>query len=249
MNLKVPRTLRIAVLECDTPLPETKKRFHGYGGVFEFLLRSGARALGRPDLDPDDSLQFSVWQVELNPDQYPDPATIDAILITGSNTPWINKLVDYTAKILSETTVRVIGVCFGHQIVGRALKAEVGRNPQGWEAAVNDVQLSEKGKEVFGVDKIRLHQMHRDCVFYYPEGVEALGSSPVCKVQGMYSPKRLLTVQGHPEFNQEIMTEIISTRHATGIFDDKAYQEHMNKVNLPHDGLVVSQAFLKFLLE
>lgn len=56
--------------------------------------------------------------------------------------------------MLTETSVRVIGVCFGHQIVGRALKAEVGRNPQGWEAAVNDVELSPRGKEIFGVDKI-----------------------------------------------------------------------------------------------
>ena len=91
--------------------------------------------------------------------------------------------------------------------------------------------------------------MHRDCVFYYPEGVQELGYSPVCKVQGMYSPKRLITMQGHPEFNQEIMTEIINTRHATGIFDDTAFETHMKKVGLPHDGLVVSQAFLKFLLE
>jgi GMP synthase-like glutamine amidotransferase len=175
--------------------------------------------------------------------------------------------------ILSETQVRVIGVCFGHQIVGRALKAEVGRNPLGWEAAVNDVDLSAKGKELFGVDKLvccllrlhavcsscdsffsntslqRIHQMHRDCVFYYPEGVEELGSSPVCKVQGMYSPKRLMTVQGHPEFNKDIMREIVDTRHATGIFDDKAYTEHGKKVDLPHDGLIVSQAFLRFLTE
>lgn len=170
--------------------------------------------------------------------------------------------------ILSETQVRVIGVCFGHQIVGRALKAEVGRNPLGWEAAVTDVDLSAKGKEIFGVDKLvccrpgpldkllvtdtclqRIHQMHRDCVFYYPEGVEELGSSPVCKVQGMYSPKRLMTVQGHPEFNKDIMREIVDTRHATGIFDDKAYEEHEKKVDLPHDGLIVSQAFLRFLTE
>ena len=91
--------------------------------------------------------------------------------------------------------------------------------------------------------------MHRDCVFEYPDGVEALGSSPVCKVQGMYLPRRLITTQGHPEFNQEIMTEIIDTRRTLGIFDDKAYKEHMSKVALPHDGLVVSQAFLRFLLE
>ncbi|KAK4935725.1 hypothetical protein LTR10_023268 [Elasticomyces elasticus] len=255
MNLKIHAPIRIAILECDTPLPKTKERFQGYGGVFELLLRSSAKALNRPELDPEKGLEISKWQVELDPDNYPDPETIDAILITGSkhdsfaDTPWINKLVEYTEKILSQTQVRVIGVCFGHQIVGRALKAGVGRNPDGWEAAVNNIDLSAKGKELFGVEKLRLHQMHRDCVFHYPEGVEELGSSPVCKVQGMYSPRRLMTVQGHPEFNQDIMKEIVNTRHATGIFDDEAYNNHVTKVNLPHDGLIVGQAFLKFLLE
>ncbi len=71
-----------------------------------------------------------------------------------ADTPWINKLVDYVAKILSKTRVRVIGVCFGHQIVGRALKAGVGRNPKGWEAAVNTFDLSPRGKELFGVDQL-----------------------------------------------------------------------------------------------
>jgi hypothetical protein len=84
MNLKAQRALRIAVLECDTPLPETKKKFQGYGGVFKFLLESGAKALSRPDLDPE-NIEFSFWQVELNPDKYPDPNDIDAILITGSS--------------------------------------------------------------------------------------------------------------------------------------------------------------------
>ncbi|KEF53936.1 uncharacterized protein A1O9_09731 [Exophiala aquamarina CBS 119918] len=255
MNLKLPLPLRIAILECDTPLPATKKEFQGYGGVFEFLLRTGAKALDRADFDADTGFEFTRWQVELEPEKYPDPENIDAILITGSrhdsfaDTPWISTLVGYVAKILNKTSVRVIGVCFGHQIVGRALKAGVGRNPDGWEAAVNDVQLSEKGREIFGVDKISLHQMHRDVVFEHPPGVEALGSSPVCAVQGMYVPKKLITVQGHPEFNQEIMTEILETRHATGIFDDDAFNEHFKKVALPHDGVVVSQAFLRFLLE
>lgn len=91
--------------------------------------------------------------------------------------------------------------------------------------------------------------MHRDMVFYFPQGVQELGSSPVCKIQGMYKPKSLLTVQGHPEFNQEIMTEIIETRHAAGVFNDEQLQEAMERVVKPHDGLVVAQAFLRFLLE
>lgn len=91
--------------------------------------------------------------------------------------------------------------------------------------------------------------MHRDIAFAYPDGVESLGSSPVCAVQGMYSPGHLITVQGHPEFTGTIVREILETRHDTGVFDDEAYKTHMKKVDLPHDGLIVGRAFVRFLLE
>ena len=91
--------------------------------------------------------------------------------------------------------------------------------------------------------------MHRDIVYCYPEGVEELGSSPVCRVQGMYAPRRLITVQGHPEFDQEIVTEILESRHAMGIFDDEAFEAAMRRVGRPHDGVVVGKAFVDFLLD
>lgn len=50
--------------------------------------------------------------------------------------------------------MRVIGVCFGHQIVGRALGVEVGRSEGDWEVSVTDVELTEKGREVFGKEKL-----------------------------------------------------------------------------------------------
>jgi len=145
---------------------------------------------------------------------------------------------------------------------------KVGRNPDGWETAVHDVQLTPKGKEFFEKDSLvgalvrrspcspstpnmeqSLQFMHRDIVFYYPQGVEELGSNPICKVQGMLVPGRLVTVQGHPEFNEEIMTEILEARHAMGIFDHEAFGGAMTRVVKPHDGLVVSKAFLRFLLD
>jgi len=91
--------------------------------------------------------------------------------------------------------------------------------------------------------------MHRDIVFDYPPGVEDLGASTVCKVQGMYIAKELITVQGHPEFNEEIVTEILDARHATGILDDETYKEALGRTSNPHDGLAVSKAFLRFLLK
>lgn len=68
--------------------------------------------------------------------------------------PWINTLVDFTAKILSQDRIRLVGVCFGHQIIGRAMGVKVGRNDGLWEAAVDHVDLSERGKQVFGKDKL-----------------------------------------------------------------------------------------------
>jgi GMP synthase-like glutamine amidotransferase len=64
--------------------------------------------------------------------------------------PWILNLVSFTKSILAQTRVRLIGVCFGHQIIGRALDIPVGRSEAGWELAVTELQLSEVGKSIFG---------------------------------------------------------------------------------------------------
>ena len=79
--------LRIAVLECDTPLAQTKAKYGGYGGVFEALLRSSARALNQPDrIHPESGFEITKWDVVNDEDKYPDLKDIDVILITGSST-------------------------------------------------------------------------------------------------------------------------------------------------------------------
>lgn len=89
--------------------------------------------------------------------------------------------------------------------------------------------------------------MHKDLVYYYPEGVEEIGSSGSCEVQGMYIPSRVITVQGHPEFTEDIVVELLENRHKQNIFGDDIYEEAMARVKKPHDGVLVAQAFLTFL--
>ena len=91
--------------------------------------------------------------------------------------------------------------------------------------------------------------MHKDLVYYYPEGVEELGSSGPCKVQGMYIPKKVITVQGHPEFTSEIVAVILESRYKLGVFTDEIYEEAKTRLDDPHDGVLVAQVFLKFIME
>ena len=94
-----------------------------------------------------------------------------------------------------------------------------------------------------------IHQMHRDIVHNYPAGVEALGSSPVCKNQGMYIQGKLITVQGHPEFNYEIVTELLERRRDQGIFGTVIFEDSMARVAKDHDGVMIAKVFLRFLME
>ncbi|KPM35446.1 hypothetical protein AK830_g11115 [Neonectria ditissima] len=251
-----PSPLRLAVLEADTPQPQTRDRFGGYTGVFTALLDAAARSLS-PPRPLDQLVTITGYDVVNNaaPDSYPALDDIDAVLITGSrhtafdDDAWILQLVDFTRAAIDSGRVRVVGVCFGHQIVGRAAGARLGKSDRGWEVAVTDVDLTAKGKEIFGLDKMRIHQMHRDIVFDFPAGSVPLGSNDICAVQGMYSPGRYITVQGHPEFTEEIISEILFNRHKAGIFPDDVYEDAMKRAPVAHDGVAIARAFLKFMRE
>lgn len=65
----------------------------------------------------------------------------------------------------------------------------------------------------------------------------------------LYAPRRLLTVQGHPEYNKDALVEIISHLARKGIFGEDQAQEALNRAGKEHDGVAIGAAFLRFLLE
>lgn len=276
-----PQPLRLAILEADIPLPGTRAKYGTYGGVFASLFARAAAPAPLADV-------LSITYVDVvgvgGPVAYPPLSDFDAILITGSrysvydpNQQWIDGLVAYTREALATTAsspaasppVRVVGVCFGHQVVGRALGVPVGPNPAGWEVSVTRVELSPAGVAFFtpaiplgkgkedadrdgstvteGPPTLSIHQMHRDAVLDAPAGAELLGSTADCPVQGLLLPGRAVTVQGHPEFDETIVREILGLRHEIGVFSEETYEGGMQRVGLEHDGVAVAAAFLRFL--
>lgn len=77
--------LRIAVLECDTPLDNINAKYEGYGGVFKELFRESAKRLGQPEkLDPETGFVISRWDI-VDGDKYPNLDEVDALVLTGSS--------------------------------------------------------------------------------------------------------------------------------------------------------------------
>lgn len=62
--------------------------------------------------------------------------------------------INFKSLLHEQSRVRIMAVCFGHQIVGRAYGETAERNPLGWEVSVTPVTLSETGKRVFGCDSL-----------------------------------------------------------------------------------------------
>ncbi|KAI1367633.1 putative class I glutamine amidotransferase [Xylaria arbuscula] len=246
--------IRLAILEADTPAPGIKSKYQSYGGVFTYLFKRACASLPNP-VSLESRLTLSAHDIVNDLTAYPDPETIDAILITGSkynafdSDEWIARLVQYTKRCLEGGRIRVIGICFGHQIIGRALDAELGRNTRGWEVSVVEHELTDEGKKVFGLEKMSIHQMHRDAVLSFPPGVIQLARTEVCANQAMYIPGRMISVQGHPEFTEDMVREILEMRKYGGIVTDGTYQDGMDRVANKQDGVEVAQAFLRFLHE
>jgi GMP synthase-like glutamine amidotransferase len=91
--------------------------------------------------------------------------------------------------------------------------------------------------------------MHRDVVEGITDDATAIGSSDRCENQGMYKKGNFITVQGHPEFTHGIVEELLKVRQKQGIFPDGVYEDGMQRLKNHDDGVLVAQAFLRFLLE
>ncbi|KAF6839394.1 glutamine amidotransferase-like protein [Colletotrichum plurivorum] len=223
------RPRHIAILDTDVMVPSVQpSRGKYYSAQYIKLLAAAASRLGLSDA----AVTFSTWDVVAG--SYPDPAAVDAILVTGSiaaaydTDPWVLRLGDFLRDVYaSHPRVRIFGTCFGHQLIGQVLLgphgAVVEKDPNGYEFGVKTIELEPKlvedfpcirtlGKGNEAAHGLRLQMCHGDHVALpgaLPGGWTSIGGSAHCRVQGLYEPGRVLTIQPHFECDQFIMEETI----------------------------------------
>ncbi|KAK7420386.1 hypothetical protein QQX98_002809 [Neonectria punicea] len=237
-------SFRLAVLECEAPPGPVLEKYGTYGDVVRNLLTSV--------LETAPNLEILKWNI-LSAQSFPDLDTVDGVLLTGSqftafeDDAWVPGLTEFIQRVYT-TRKPLVGICYGHQMISRALGGTVTRNPAGWEMAVERIELNSLGAKVFGKDSLHIHQVHQDAVVNTPPGVEAIGRSARCGVQIAYQPGRVLSFQGHPEFNDFITAHEIDERYRKGKLNDEEFNEAMSRVELDHDGSLIARVLWGHLL-
>lgn len=145
-----------------------------------------------------------------------------------STKPWIAEVQRFIQKVYAEyPAVKMFGSCFGHQIIAQALLSSAGQgvegeskgmvkvehSPTGHEVGIHPITLTPEIKSSFPIlsslpsGQFRLQLVHGDRVVLVsdntslPTGWVNLGSTAKCPIQGLYNPSRVLTYQGHFEFD------------------------------------------------
>lgn len=235
--------MKWCILENDSLDPVVEPLYQGYGAMFERLLRK-AGASGQFDV-------FNTVRGEY-PASFDD---YDAVLLTGSRAdafsqePWVLTLRQKVEQLLQQGK-KLVGICFGHQLIALCLGARVGRAPQGWgvgrqryqwlgQQASPDAPATEVAQEV------ALLASHQDQVFDLPQGATLLATSDYCPVAGFTVGEQVFCVQPHPEFVPEYSAFLLDKRRA--LLGEGTYSTAMQSLVHGHDGPQVARRIVAFV--
>lgn len=186
--------MKIGILKADSVRPLLAEEYGEYPDMFMALLSR---------VDP--ALQFVVYDVQRG--EYPQQLEeVDAYLMTGSKAsvyddlPWIHRLVEFVRR-LHAADKKMLGICFGHQMIAHALGGKTARSEKGWGVGRHTYTLTEAAG-AFGPAGMPFSILvsHRDQVAELPPGAAVLASSDFCAVAMMQVGEHMLSLQGHPEF-------------------------------------------------
>jgi len=231
--------MKLCILENDSLDPVVEGIYKGYGAMFERLLRQ-AGAQG----------QFDIFNTVKG--EYPASfEPYDAVLLTGSKAdsfsqePWVLALKDRVQELLAAKK-KLIGVCFGHQLIALCLGAKVGRAPQGWGAGRMQYQWADPDlAQAHGRAEVAMLASHQDQVFELPSGAKLLATSDFCPVAAFGVDKQVFCVQPHPEFVEDYSAFLLNKRRST--LGEEKYAASTASLAHGHDGLAVARLMVAFI--
>lgn len=191
---------RILIVKCGSTHPRIRPVFGDYDRWFREAL-GGA---------PARFLTVSPFDGEA----LPSLAEVRGILLTGSpasvrdESPWMADVSRYVREA-NEEEIPVLGVCFGHQLLGEALGGRVEKSPGGWEFGTVPIELTAAGSgDPLFEDipaRFHAHTIHQDELASPPPGAVRLAGNAHSAWQAFAFGPRIRAVQFHLEISPSIL--------------------------------------------
>ncbi|KAK6200735.1 hypothetical protein LQW54_009539 [Pestalotiopsis sp. IQ-011] len=252
-NRETLRVIRIAVLECLEFADNISREKGDFTKVFEDWLNKSAQASTSWKNVQVRCTGYDVVGKELYPGLDMLEAQFNALIVTGS----MEAAYDESSVYERHPKVRIYGGCFGHQIIAQALLGKYGVQvtKKNWEVGVHQVALSRefrlKVPLLRDCASMSCQFLHSDHVVGFtdnpnlPSDWMNIGKSNLCETQGLYKPGRVLTFQGHPEFDQFITQTTVTNLKKTFKAD---YKKHFDQAGQSDDALLYGEVLVNFFL-
>lgn len=200
--------MKVAILQCDEVLEKFQSQFGDYSGMIQHMF----------DV-LDDTLEFEIFNVQQG--MYPQDIDIyDFYITTGSKVgvyediPWIQEFIEYV-RLLDRKKKKLIGICFGHQIIAEAFGYPVEKTEKGWGigVAVNRIVATPGWMSTHKAD-LNIIVSHQDQVISLPKEALVIAESDFCPYFMVQWNRHFLSIQGHPEFSADYSRAMMNERKA-----------------------------------
>ena len=193
--------MKLAIIETGRPPGDLSSRFGDYPAMF-------ARMLGP---------EFQLETFNAQAGDLPDPADHDAYLITGSpagvydGSDWIEELKNF---IRAANDRKMVGVCFGHQIMAEALGGHVEKSDKGWGIGLHRYAVKEPWPWMDGAGEISVPVSHQDQVTVQPPNTHVIATSDFTSFAALaWTDRPAISFQFHPEFEPDYAKALIEHRY------------------------------------
>ncbi|QFI37892.1 GMP synthase [Moritella marina ATCC 15381] len=231
--------MKLGILQCDDVRASLHADFGNYAAMFETLLQQ-----------VDSTLELHFYRViDGHFPQHVDEC--DAYICSGSkwgvndDDLWIRQLADFT-RVLYDAKKGLVGICFGHQMIAKALGGQVERSPRGWGVGIAHADmLVEHSWMQPKQDNIALVVCHQDQVCKLPADASILLSNDFCRYSMFQVGEHFLGLQGHPEFTRSYSAALMEQRR--DIIPVDTINAAMTSLNHQPDDKLIAQWLLMFL--
>ncbi|KAJ8504369.1 hypothetical protein OPV22_005255 [Ensete ventricosum] len=208
--MKIEQEKRYALLLAARDSDYVEKMYNGYFNVF-------VQAFG------EEGENWELFRVVEG--EFPDMENLDeydGFVISGSphdaygNDLWILRLC-FLLQTLHAMHKKVLGICFGHQVICRALGGRVAKAGGGWDVGIRKVVMVDddlpRPKLFDRLGEIPtsalIVECHQDEVWQVPVGAEVIGFSEKTGVEMFCVGDHILGIQGHPEYGKDILYNLM----------------------------------------